>query len=55
MGDNTVFTIKETMEVLKISRVTVMALIKSQKIKGVRANAKWLITSDSIKSFLQGA
>jgi len=58
MGDCKVYTLKETMEILKLSRSTMMPLLVSGKIKGIRSSettrAKWLITSDAIKEFLTG-
>ena len=59
MGDCTVYTLKEAMAILKLSRSTLLPLLVSGKIKGIRSSettkAKWLITSDAIKNFLQGA
>jgi len=55
MGDCTVFTILETMKILKISRSTLMNLLVSKKLKSSRAGARYLISSDAIKEFLKGA
>ena len=50
-----VFTVKETMKILKISRCTLMGLLESKKIRSVRAGARWIIPAEAIKNYLQGA
>lgn len=47
-------SIKDTCEILKVSRYTVYRLLDSNKLKGMKVSArKTLISLESIKNFLQ--
>ena len=50
-----VYTIKEAMQILRVSRMTLMKLLEAKKLRSVRVGARWLIPTDAMKDFLQGA
>ena len=53
-----IYNTKEAMAILKISQVTLLNLLKSKRIKGVRLSeskkAKWIIPKTAIEDFLAG-
>lgn len=52
--DIKVYTLPETAELLKVSRVSLLNYIKAGKLKAKKAVGRWLITEDAIKEFIGG-
>ena len=50
-----VYSIKEIMQILKISRMTTMKILESRQLKSVRAGARYLVSAENLKNYLQGA
>ncbi|OGF65726.1 MAG: hypothetical protein A2Y62_06430 [Candidatus Fischerbacteria bacterium RBG_13_37_8] len=48
------YTIQEIAEMLKVHPLTIQRKVKKGIIKGVKINKSWYISSDNLKSFLQG-
>jgi len=51
-GKKRVYHVNEMMQILGLSRNTLMALLMSGQLKSVRAGRRWLIPSSSLSEFL---
>lgn len=49
-----VYTSREIMELLKISKITFYKYIKAGKIKGSKIGNKWIFTEEQLKDFIDG-
>lgn len=49
-----VYTVKEASEMLKISKDTLMKMLKNKTIHSVRAGARWIIPKSALNDYLEG-
>ena len=49
-----VYTVKEAAEALKISKDTVMKMLRNKTIRSVRAGARWIIPKQALNDYLDG-
>lgn len=54
MSEIKIYTVPELAKLLKMTPQTVRAYLKSGKIKGTKAGAKWVASEDAVKAFLRG-
>lgn len=53
MNEIKVYTLTEVIDILKVTRKTLYAYIKSGKIKAIKIGRNWRITDESLREFLQ--
>ena len=50
----TVYTVTETMEILKAARNTILKLLKDGTLKGFKVGRDWRIPASELKAFMNG-
>ena len=50
----TVYTVTETMQILKTARNTVLKLLKDGTLKGFKVGRDWRIPASELKAFMSG-
>jgi excisionase family DNA binding protein len=53
MADIKVYTAKETMDLLKVTKRTLYNYIKAGQIKAIKCGREWRITEEALKEFLE--
>lgn len=54
-NEPTVYSVKETAEILKTSHQQVRKMIQNQEIAAVKVGREWRITADGLQAFLDSA
>ncbi|OGF67208.1 MAG: hypothetical protein A2Y62_11810 [Candidatus Fischerbacteria bacterium RBG_13_37_8] len=52
--DIKLYTIQEIADMLKVHPLTMQRKVRKGIIKGVKINKSWYVSSENLKSFLQG-
>lgn len=54
LGDIKLYSILELSEILKTSKVTLRAYMKTGKLRGQKVGARWYATEESLREFFAG-
>ena len=52
--DNTLYTVEEVQDILRLTRRTLYTYLRSGTLEGVKFGRVWRITADSVRQFLAG-
>jgi hypothetical protein len=48
------YEVEDLVKMLKLSRVSVQAYLRTGRMKGVKIGKRWHVTDENLKSFLSG-
>ena len=49
-----VYQVKDLMDLLKVTRLTIYNDIKAGKLKGNKIGNKWIFTEEAVKNYIEG-
>ncbi len=54
IGGIKLYEVEDLVRMLKLSRITVQAYLRSGRMKGVKIGKRWHVTEKNLKDFLSG-
>ena len=54
IGGIKLYEVEDLVRMLKVSRITVQAYLRSGRMKGVKIGKRWHVTEKNLKDFLSG-